>query len=467
MRKFTRSERNAMIEKSKTWIIVLLCLCCLYFSMAVLDLYKGQISMGTFWGGNKNAVSLPQGTDNSTQNVVNKFWQLSRPETILAVSGGERRIVKKSDPDYQQIFEKINVTMRDIYSVRVDGILASNEEQWRNCLTEDSVYVKFITPRDTAFESLFYGVSDSGLRGAIEACGEIVFVPDRDLKSAMTVYIKDTENGKIVRVAMQTDTEIFKNAINASIGRGREFSFGFEADTDGLASQFIVPAGEVETNNILIRVPRVYKTGISFTKATEVTTGLINLFGYNPNTVRQYEDTDGALIYVGETGSLRLHPNGRIEYKALSESEGVPIATAGSSSASAYSMVAGLSDMIDKIYTIGGVMDEKHNAELKITDFGQGGMTFDYFVDGIKVSIGDETAVSAIVKNGVLTEFRMCIKTIEKTENLTLNPSALTAVQEYRKNNPGVKTVSDGELIYIYNGDDNETSAVWDIRGEF
>ena len=49
MRKFTRDERNSMIEKGKTAAIVLLCVCCLYLLMSVLDLYKGQVSVGSFF----------------------------------------------------------------------------------------------------------------------------------------------------------------------------------------------------------------------------------------------------------------------------------------------------------------------------------------------------------------------------------------------------------------------------------
>ena len=386
----------------------------------------------------------------------------------MAVSGNDRRIVKKTDRDYQQIVEKINVTLRDIYSVKVADILAANDEQWKECMMGDAVYVKFTAPRDTGFEGSFYGVKDSGLSRAMGSCSEIVFVPDSTSKSLLNVYIKDAEGGKIVRISMQTDTEVFKNAIGDSKGRGREFGFGYEleASAGGLAPMLVVPAEGVETSNIVINVPRIYKSGINFTKATEVTTGLISIFGYNPNTVRQYANTDGALIYVGETGSLSLHPQGRIEYKALGENEGVPIATGGSGSASAYSVVAGLSEVIEKIYNLSGVKDEKHHAELRITDFRQDGMEFDYIVDGIRVSMGNGAAVSAVIKNGVLVEFRMWVKAIEKTENATLGQPFLEAVQEYRRQNPRTKSVTDGELIYNYTGDDNETSAVWNIQGE-
>lgn len=468
MRKFTRDERNSMIEKGKTVVIVLLCVCCLYLLMSVLDLYRGQVSMGSFFWGTENMAGFIEGRDNTTQNVVNTFWQLSRPEAVLAVSGSDRRIVKKTDYDYQQIIEKINVTLRDIYSVKAADILASNDEQWKECLTGDAVYVKFTASRDTGFEGSFYGVKDSGLSRTISSCSEMVFVPDRDLKSLLSVYIRDAEGGKIVRISMQTDTEVFKKAISDSVGKGREFSFGFELESlaSGIAPMLVAPAEAVETSNIVINVPRIYKSGINFTKATEVTTGLISIFGYNPNTVRQYANTDGALIYVGETGSLSLHPRGRIEYKALGENEGVPIATGGSGSASAYSVVAGLSEVIEKIYNLSGIKDEKHHAELRITEFRQDGMEFDYFVDGIRVSMGNGAAVSAVIKKGVLVEFKMWVKAIEKTENTIQSQPVLEAVQEYRSQNPWAKSISGGELIYNYNDDDNETSAVWDIQGE-
>ncbi len=469
MKKITRDERNAMIEKGKTTIIVLLCVCCFYLLSAVLDLYKGQVSIGTFFWGAENTAGLSQGTDNTTQNVVNTFWQLSQPEKILVISENDRRIVEKSDNAYKQLIEKINVTMRDIYLVKAADILASNEEQWKACLMDHALYVKFTAPRTTDFEGLFYGVKDSGLSRALESCSEIVFVPDKELKSLLSVYVKDAKTGKIVRLSMQTDTEVFKKAIDDSVGNGREFSFGFEleGDKNRLAPLFVVPTDEVEASNIVIDVPRIYKSGINFTKATEVTTGLINIFGYNPNTVRQYENTDGALIYVGETGSLNLHPMGRIEYKALGENEGVPIASGTSGSASAYSVVAGLSEVIEKISNLSGVKEEKHHAQLRITDFSQDGMKFDYFVDGARVLMGNDAAVSAVIKNGMLVEFKMHIKAIEKIQDAVKISPVLTSVKDYLAKNPTAKSLNSEGLIYIYNGDDNETSAVWDIQGEF
>lgn len=472
VKKFTRDERNSLIEKGKTVIIALLCVCCVCLLTAVLDLYKGQVSMGTFFWGKENTAGLSRGQENTTQNVVNTFWQLSEPEAVLAVSGNGRRIVKKTDRDYEQIIEKINMTVRDIYSVRAADILASDAKQWNDCLAGNAVYVKFTAPRVTNFEGLFYGVKDSGLSRAVSACGEIIFVPDTASKSALNVYIKDADADKIVKISMQTDAEVFRKAIGDSAGRGREFDFGFELKADRkpgipeLADMFVVPEGAVETSNILINVPRIYKSGINFTRATEVTTGLINIFGYNPNTVRQYANTDGALIYVGETGSLSLHPLGRIEYKALGENEGVSIAAGDLNSASAYSVVAGLSEVIEKICNLSGVKDEKNDAQLRITDFRQDGMEFDYFVDGVRVSMGNGAAVSAVIKNGVLTEFKMWVKVIEKTENTTQSQPVMTAVQDYCRKNPGARSVNSGELIYRYNGDDNETSAVWDIQGE-
>ncbi len=467
MKKFTRSERNKAIEKGKTVAIVLMCLCCIYLASAVLKLYRGQVSLDSLWGWNKAGLGFSQSADNITQNVVNTYWQLSRPHTILSVSGDDRVIVRESDADYSQLVEKINVIMRDMYFVDADGVLASSEEQWKTCLTEDSVYVKFVSPKNTAFESLFYGAANGGITGAIENCHEMVLVPDPDSKSVLTVYLRDAQSGKIVRAAMQTDTQSLKNVIGAAVEKGREFSYGFEAGVEGLAAAFSATLAETETSNIRINVPGLYKNGINFTKITEVTSGLINIFGYNLNTIRRYEDANGTLIYVGETGSLKMHPNGRIEYKAISESEGVRIAPAGSSPASAYSVVAGISAMIDRIYSISGIKDENHQAELRITNCGQEGMTLDYFVDGIKVAMSDGAAVSAVVKNGVLTDFKMWVKVVEKTENSTTLPAALTAVREYQSNNPDVKNIEDGQFIYYYDGDGNETSASWDIRGVF
>ena len=60
----------------------------------------------------------------------------------------------------------------------------------------------------------------------------------------------------------------------------------------------------------------------------------------------------------------------------------------------------------------------------------------------------------------------MWIKTVEKTENSTKSIPMLTAVNDYLAQNPRTESVNSEGLVYIYNGGDNETSAVWDIQGE-
>ena len=70
MKKFTRSERRAMIERGKTAAIIALCLCCVIFLYSIWELYKGQVSIGqAFWGTER----VPAAGDAKAEDVVASF----------------------------------------------------------------------------------------------------------------------------------------------------------------------------------------------------------------------------------------------------------------------------------------------------------------------------------------------------------------------------------------------------------
>ena len=230
----------------------------------------------------------------------------------------------------------------------------------------------------------------------------------------------------------------------------------------------LIPQREVIAQDILVSVPKIYKTGLNFTKTTEFTTGLINIFGYNPNTIREYANSEDALIFVGETGTLSVYPEGRIEYKALGSNEGVLLSAANTTKASAVSV--GMYNLIEKILKVSGVNIDNKDFDIKFTKMPQNikanekrEVFFDYFVDGKKVIISDRPSICAIIENGILTELKMEIKAIRKVEDKTLLPDLTDEIDAYRM---GVKKIIGGNIVYKYNKGEDRTKATWNIQGE-
>lgn len=477
VKKMMPVDRKRWVEKGKTVLLIFLVICCLGLLYSVLDLYRGQVSIRTVFWGPENAPADSQAETLSSQNVVSTFWKWSEPDVIMTNYAENRDLVLKDDGEYKKVVESINIIMREAYSQKESAFEKVSVEQWENALEGNSVYVRYPSVRPVNFDLQFYETKETAFLKNITAYSEAVFIPNVSSERGVSVIISDEASGEYVKITTNADATVLKNILRSRLdSQENPYSFAYEkaeqnAGGVSLGEMIVIPPSGQNTNAIVIKVPRVYQGGINFTRTTDFATGLINLFGYNPNTIRQYANSDGAIMFVGETGSLSVHPQGKIEYKALGENEGVSLSQSGQMGAGAYSVVSGLSSLIERVFTLCGVSDEKHNADLKITAFPdilqeQMVFKFDYFVDGHRVVIDEDSAVRAVVKNGVLTELKIWVKAIEKTEETNQCEEIFTAVNTFCGQNPECRVIKEGRLVYKPTEDEKETSAVWEIQGE-
>ncbi len=482
MKKFTREERRIWIERGKTVAIVFLCFCCVSLFLAVMDFYKGQVSIGSFFWGTETPNAQSESNNLTFKNVVNTYWELSEPELIMACSINNRDRILHSDDDFGEVAEKINTIMRDVYFQKAELFSEGDTKEWEMTVENNSIYVRYAYPQISKFEAQFYEVSGSNFEKNVTSYSEVLVAPDLSSNGKTTVLVKD-EDRRIVKINLMVDSAVLKSAIRNRINdEGFDFAFAYELNLDSdslnekdgaavsLEHMFLIPAEPIYFNDVIVTTPRIYKSGISFEDSTRVATSLINLFGYNPNTIRQYANGDGSLIFVGETGSLSMHPEGRIEYKALGENEGIIFDAQSRENKDAYSIISGVSDIVNRIVSICGVSEEKNDAEFRISrisenENGQSFIELDYFVEGIRVRFGKEAAVTAVIKNGALTELKMLVKAIEKTDKKTDCGDVFAAVDSFYKKNAKKNRDLMGKPVYIYNEDNKRTSAVWEIQG--
>lgn len=482
MKKFTREERRTWIERGKTVAIVFLCFCCVSLFFAVMDFYKGQVSIGSFFWGTENQTVPSESHQLNSKNVLNTYWELNEPELVMACSVNDRDRILHSDDDFDEVAENINTIMRDVYFQKEESFSVGNTEEWEKTVENNAIYVRYAHPQISKFGAQFYEVSGSNFEKNVTSYSEVLVAPDLSVNGKTTVFVKDVDK-EIVKISLMVDSTVLKSAIRNRINdEGFDFAFAYELNLDSnslnekdgaavsLEHMFMIPAEPIYFNDVIVTTPRVYKSGINFEDSTRVATSLINLFGYNPNTIRQYANGDGALIFVSETGSVTMHPEGRIEYKALGENEGIVFDAQSKDNKAAYSIISGVADIVNRTISICGVNEEKNDAEFRISKIEETGnvqssIELDYFVEGIKVRFGKEAAVIAVIKNGALTELKILVKAIEKTDKKTDCGDVFAAVDSFYKKNAEKNRDLMGKPVYIYNEEDKRTSAVWEIQG--
>lgn len=471
-----RNQKRKMIERGKTVLIVLLCACSVFFLVRIVDLYGGDDEKQDALWGNMTA----QNNDvNNRESVISSFRKMSEPQMITVGYGSGKYMLSYSEEDYGVLNGIAEDIIRALHLSGEEKLKKVDTDQWNRAFGERFVYIKYPCARSTEFEKQVLSLGDGAFSDAVSEYSDLTVVVD-EIGQNTKVLVRNLDTEEVFSVSVDGEfgriNEIIKR-IEVSGKNNYVFAYEFNSDkndqNDSLtAPMFIMPIGDVRENTVISKVPQIYREGIDFTNTTEFTVNLLNVFGFNPNTIRQYSDSDGKLIYVGEKGTLRVSPNGQIEYKALTENDGITVISSDSSVSDGYSVVAGIISLNQNVLKVSGIGNEKNNASLKFTEFPhmqdltEVKVVMDYFVDNCHVVIGTTPAVEAIIKNGIITEYRITVKAIERTSKEESCGDILSAIDVFGQNNTELSEINEGVLVYKINKDDVETPAVWNIKGE-
>ncbi len=473
MKKVTRNEKTKLIEKAKTFVIALLFLLCLFLGYRILRLYNAQANVeSVLWGG--NASDTVDAVD-SGQYKLKVTDELPQPDLIAANSIRGRMLIEDNDKSFAALSNQI---IGELYGLKSDEIIGASKEEWEAAFNTDSVYVRYPVERFSDFEAALYGIKSNSISDKIQSYTQVLFAAESD--KSVTVFVAEQNDGRFIKAKLDTDTA---KSICGDINKltdieKKEYAFAYELNLDQpsnrervmLDPMLLIPVGEEKAPEIQAAVPRVYKAGLNFTKATDLTVGLINTFGYNPNTIRQYVNSDDSIMFVGETGSLSLHPGGLIEYKALDAEDGVTLDKAGAGSLK--NILTNLCGMLEKVMRISGINTNNADFTLKLTGMPKSyrsevktEIDFDYFINGNKLEFKDSYGVRAVLQKGNLVELRMQLKNIERQNKQEYMKDMLDTIDEFCAINKNYKRINRVYGVYRYEEGAAELNAEWKVEG--
>lgn len=474
MKKQTRISRAKLVERAKTTVIVLLFLSCLYLGFQVFEIYREQT---TFDGYRQNTSSVANYAGNGNgdvKNVITCFEELSRPELIVAGNNEFRKTVDDRNGTVNRLVQGI---VRELYHAESEELSEVVEEEVISALETDWLYVKFPSERSVAYETAFYNVKNSTIQKSTDIYNDMFILPHTGEAIAL-IYLKDLKSGnwvktKISDVNAQEISELIKNSADSHSG---DNSFAYELNREyrlnegaSLAPLLLLPVDNEQFPIVSVSVPKLYKAGLSFSRPTDFSIGLANIFRYNPNTIRQYVTGEGVLMFVGETGTLGVHPDGLVEYKALDASVGLVISTASDNNVQ--ETLTGVYGIVEQIQRLSGIQ-QNERCEIRITkmpgyyaNHRKYELGFDYYVNGIKVDFGDTYGAWAVVENGTVVEFKMQVKEADTQLRNAQIGNLTDAIKSYCHTNPDYTAIIDTKPVYRFLENEQEITAEWQIKG--
>lgn len=477
-------KRKKIYEAVKTVLICVLCVSSFYMAYKVIDMHSNSGVMETsFWFTGSDPERV-MNSELTTENILKTFLDYSKPELVIVNCGENRGELKMEHDGYDRTMDFINKVMQSIHSVGAEYSKVSSNAVRKNLMMANSIYIKYPYARLSEMDARFFQIKDSGLVKNTETYSEAFLLPDIASEKVVVFVISKDNPDEMLRIQTESFAATLSEIINSlEYINTKEYAFAAELNLDkkdeqsnGLSTTFdsmiAIPLNKKITNSVLCDVPWEYANALKFTQPTDFSTGLMDIFNYNPNTIRQYAAKDGTLTFVSGKGTLSMHPDGVLEYKALDQSEGIVFSSGNSiRSGDLYTSAAGVIKTVKKILSLcySSFLDEKTDIRFtQITKQADEDIRFclDYFVNGYKVKMENGCAIEAKVHGGVLTEMKMHLTTFKVSDKETENKALINAVDDLFANGGQIKKVADAGLVYELSGEGNEMTTRWEISGE-
>lgn len=390
---------------------------------------------------------------NFFSNITEKFFQrrdydkislehITKPSAITVTNAPKRSVYS----DVSENYEKLRTLAQKAYSDSADeGFEVADEKEWTNALRSKSIHIAYPVAFDSAILARTLNISEGS--GDAKAIKEYVVYSGDAVSSSIYVLIKDYRSGDIFKAVTNVEKQEFEDMISEyaleSVGTvPYSFELNFDKKEDDESLQKFVIAPDVQ----LALAPKSYKD-ITRRNALVERNGdydyegienILSTFGFNTSNAKRYVENDNSMVYVENYGTVKIHEDGLVEYKAVNDDKGIALSnksnlTYDDTVALAVDMVntmtkAVFNDRETDIRVTSDLIDEKEKV-VKIT--------FDYYINGaLASSFNDfslsrepiERAVEIIITNSKVVSYRQMMSYFIVEDFKTPNVSAIDAL---------------------------------------
>jgi hypothetical protein len=265
----------------------------------------------------------------------------------------------------------------------------TNENEWRDALTGQGVYFDYGTaiPLDALARWLGTAlINDSGnsaRRLVIKSCGD----------NGVALYCMDGE-GNTWRCETKAAWSGIADELDAYLPNGAMFAYEKTALSD--AEPY---------NLILNELPELYKlnaSGSAFNINSNTAETASELLGVSMYGDSSYRESDGTVVYLDDSGTVKLRADGYLSYNASDEG--------------GLTEADNIADMVEASRSILSEIHETFSGDEKLllTDISEEADTctisFGYFVEGAEVKYGSRSAGAALFKDKSLIQLEIKIR---------------------------------------------------------
>ncbi|MBR5809517.1 MAG: hypothetical protein IKY39_05420 [Clostridia bacterium] len=346
---------------------------------------------------------------------------LTAPERIIVNTGyqSSRFEYLKSSPEFKGIYDVASDILKTAFKRPVRNISQVSSESWYSALTGKSIYI--------SYPASYSAKNFAGLLGEGRTEATFKNFSDIVIEENGTVYINDAGTFYKIETSAQDISAIIENVLNADTEDQSVINYSFDLNFDkefGSQKTILAPMIPIYSDSVSAEVVYAENPVIKDDAFNQRTVNqILTAFSVNPNSTWRYTEADGTLVFVENTGILKISTNGVLTFTASDTGIKLP----QQSSSSTYDNASQVALFVDTVN-----LSINQNAEMSITspltEDNAETFTFDYNVDGIPVKYQGNSAVKVRVRNGYITEYSQILRRYNPQNYMGATPLYIEAL---------------------------------------
>lgn len=464
-----KMRKKSGVELFKDILLIFLVLACVFTGVM---LKKYIFPSGTPTQTSIMSDAAGGGVDEEgLRGAAERLAEYMSSDFVVVNNGENRRLYSENSERYGELSDALDKILAEVFTGENEtAAVLCGEEEWTAALSAGSVYIKLPCAVKWSETAAFPGVSVKKSFAGAEF-DELAIMPSEE--SGVILYLRGSVSDEIQAYPFNLNADRLRGILNDYAGAGgRSCAYGFELAAaperysistaayeavSYIDASAVIPLSEISVPSVTLGVPSVLSGSPENLIASSEIGGIVDMLGFDARTLRISCDRDDVKIFKSPYASLRIFPNGKIEFSSeqglsCGAEESAPIGVAG--------MISKLCKALDINLSGGG-------ASLKISGLERSGneesIAFDYHIAGIPLRVSEEEhAVEARVKNGRLIEFKIYLKNFSASSAVPTE-RALSAIEKAAVGTPDIK-INNIELQYKNISDGTPCECSWSVR---
>ncbi len=394
--------------------------------------------------------------DETSKSYYLSKENVSNPAKIVVTNSNMRSVYTHTSEDFNDMVGTVKDSLKSGLSKSDFG--KSSEVAWKDALKYKSIYFSYPVSYGS---KTFSAILDTPIANAeASSFKEFVLVSGDNITGKAHLLIKDSQNGAYFDVTLddnegKINTVIEKYALSSTGEYPYSFELNFDKSDDSAEQKITIDSQVILSINsrTASTVSEInYFDSISENK--ELYTEFLRSFGFNASNIRKHINLDGSIVFAENYGTIKMYPDGLLEFKSLNETNGIKIGN----SKQFYDTFIDCIEFVNNVWDT-ACAGENMNINLSSAKAGNSDnsftLTIDYYADGMEVVTSLEAteshgkldhAIEIEVIDSKIVSYRQVVKGYTSNKDTVTCTNAIEALDILMAN----KAISSDKITDLY-----------------